>query len=137
MTDTLSAGLRATLGIDYTAAPGHAPGVMTYTFEVDVDGERLLAGMFGGPGMWTLTDKHREDQGYPENREDFARSLAYLRELPVQLWLGAHPAQNDTLGKYERLAAGESPSPFVDPDGWLAWIDRMQRDFDDLIARSE
>jgi len=117
--------------------PGHTPGVITYTLEVEVDGERMLAGMFGGPGMWTLTDQYREDQGYPENREDFGRSLEYLRELPVQMWLGAHPGQNDTLGKYERLAGGESPSPFVDADGWLAWVEKMQRDFADLLERSE
>ncbi len=117
--------------------PGHTPGVITYTLEVEVDGERMLAGMFGGPGMWTLTDQYREDQGYPENREDFGRSLEYLRGLPVQMWLGAHPGQNDTLGKYERLAGGESPSPFVDADGWLAWVEKMQRDFADLLERSE
>ena len=115
--------------------PGHTPGVITYTFDVEVDGYRLTAGMFGGPGLWTLTDEHREDQGYPENRDDFARSLAYLKTLDVDLWLGAHPNQNDTFAKHERLAAGEQPNPFIDPAGWRQFITNIEVSFHKLLEQ--
>ena len=36
--------------------PGHTPGVMTYTFDIEVEGKRLTAGLFGGPGLWTMKD---------------------------------------------------------------------------------
>jgi metallo-beta-lactamase class B len=125
--DTIDLG-----GIVVTAhhTPGHTAGTMTYTFEVEVDGGRnMLAGMFGGPGLWTMTGEYIETDGYPGNREDFARSLDYLKTLDVQLWLGAHPGQNDTLGKYGRLKSGELPNPFIDPDGWHAFLDGLSAEF--------
>jgi len=129
--DTIDLG-----GVVVTAhhTPGHTAGVMTYTFEIDVDGHTRLAGMFGGPGLWTMTDEHIERDGYPGNRDEFARSLAYLKGLEVELWLGAHPGQNDTLGKYERLAAGESPNPFLDPAGWKQSIAGVEAEFNQMRA---
>lgn len=115
--------------------PGHAPGVMTYTFEVEADDKRLTAGLFGGPGLWTLQDQHREENGYPNNRQDFAESLKYLKALDVDIWLGAHPAQNNTFGKYERLRKGEKPNPFIDPDGWKRFINNLESDLQKLLER--
>ena len=115
--------------------PGHTPGVITYTLDTEVDGEQVTIGMFGGPGLWSLQEEHRHDQGYLGNRGDFARSLDYLRSLPVDLWLGAHPGQNDTFGKYERLKGGEKPNPFIDPEGWQQFIARIKHDFEAMLAR--
>ena len=109
--------------------PGHTPGVITYTFEVEADGERQTVGLFGGPGLWTLQEEHRHDQGYESNRQDFANSLEYLAALDVDIWLGAHPFQNNTLGKFKRLSRGEEPNPFVDPDGWKKFIAGIKSDF--------
>lgn len=114
--------------------PGHTPGVMTYTFEVEIDGERFTAGLFGGPGLWTLQDEHREAQGYKGNRQDFARSLEYLGTLDVDVWLGAHPGQNDTFGKLERLRKGKKPNPFIDPDGWKRFIANLKSSFQKILA---
>ncbi len=117
--------------------PGHTPGVMTFTFPTTVKGKSVVAGLFGGPGLWTLMDEHRERQGYPGNREDFARSLAYLRRLPIDVWLGAHPDQNDTFGKYERLRKQENPHPFIDPDGWRKFIARLEDNLRRLLSREK
>ena len=106
--------------------PGHTAGTFSYTFDIDVDGEVRTAGIFGGPGMWTMEDEHRDEQGYPGNREDFGRSLEYLKNLDVDIWLGAHPDQSFTFQKAERLAQGEQPNPFIDPTGWKAFIDRIR-----------
>jgi len=114
--------------------PGHTPGVMTYTFEVEIDGERFTAGLFGGPGLWPLQDQHRQENGYPGNRQDFVKSLEYLKNLDVDVWLGAHPAQNDTLGKYERLQKREKPNPFIDPAGWKKFISGLQSDIQEILA---
>lgn len=116
--------------------PGHTPGVITYTWEIEVDGGLVTAGMFGGPGLWTMTDQHTADQGYPGNRDDFANSLVCLRDLPIELWLGAHPGQNDTFGKFLRLDEGEQPNPFIDPDGWRQFIEGIQTDFDRMRQAS-
>ena len=128
--DTIDAG--GTL-IHCHHTPGHTAGTITYTFDVLVGGERLTAGLFGGPGLWTMREEHRAAQGYPGNREDFARSLAYLKTLDVDVWLGAHPGQNDTFGKYQRLSAGERPNPFIDPLGWKRFIERIDAEFQKLV----
>ncbi len=113
--------------------PGHTAGTMTFTFDTLVDGEPRLVGLFGGPGLWTMRDEHREEQGYPGNREDFATSLAYLTTLDVELWLGAHPGQCDTLHKAERRANGEKPNPFIDPAGWKGFIDGLEAELNKML----
>ena len=113
--------------------PGHTAGTITYTFEMPVDGEQRLVGLFGGPGLWTMHDKHRDKQGYPGNREDFAKTLAYLKTLDVELWLGAHPGQCDTFAKAERLANGEKPNPFIDPAGWKRFINALEAELNTMM----
>jgi len=113
--------------------PGHTPGVITYVFHMEVDGECQTVGLFGGPGLWTLQDEHRKDQGYENNREDFKKTLEYLEMLDIDIWLGAHPGQNDTFGKFQRLSGGEKPNPFVDPNGWRKFIAGISSSFQKLL----
>jgi metallo-beta-lactamase class B len=117
--------------------PGHTPGVMTYTFEVEAHSERLTVGLFGGPGLWTLQDEHREAQGYPRNRQDFAESLEYLKTLDIDIWLGAHPGQNDTFGKFQRLRENQSPNPFIDPGGWKKFIADLESNLQRLLLEED
>lgn len=112
--------------------PGHTPGVMSFTFDVQVDGKCLTAGLFGGPGLWTLKDEHRDAQGYPRNRQGFSETLKYLRTVDVDIWLGAHPHQNNTFDKFERLRRGERPNPFIDPVGWKQFLADIESDFQKL-----
>jgi len=114
--------------------PGHTPGTMTYTLKKPVDGRQCLVGLFGGPGLWTMTDEHRDKQGYPGNRDDFARTLAYLKTLDVELWLAAHPGQNDTFAKADRLRAGERPNPFLDAAGWKRFIAVLEAEFSGMLG---
>ena len=115
--------------------PGHTPGTLPYTFERLVDGTPRLAGLLGGPGLWTMRDEHRAAQGYPGNREDFAKSLAYLKTIDVELFLGAHPYQCDTFAKAERLAKGEKPNPFIDPAGWKQFINGLEAKLNAVIQK--
>ena len=106
------------------STPGHTPGTISLTWKQrDEEGQERLVGAFGGPGGWTLG---HEEQGYAAGPVEFGRSLEYLETLPVEVWLGVHPGQNDTFGKYERLRARERPNPFVDPDGWKGFIRRLK-----------
>jgi metallo-beta-lactamase class B len=114
--------------------PGHTPGTITYTFDVEVEGKTLTAALWGGPGIWTLMDEHRESQGYFGNRQDYQDSLRYLQTLDVQIWLGAHPFQNDTYGKHRQLREGKTPHPFIDPRGWKDFLKSHELDFIKIIS---
>jgi len=95
--------------------PGHSPGVMTYTFGLPVDGDVRTVGLFGGPGLWSLTDEHRVEQGYPENRDDFAKSLSYLKTLDVEVWLGAHPGAVRHVRQGRAASRRRKPQPLRRP----------------------
>lgn len=111
--------------------PGHTPGTMTYTMNVTIDGQPHTAGLFGGPGLNFLKIKGMYYRGA---RDDFARTLDYLGALDVNVWLGAHPFVNNTLGKYERRQKGEKPSPFIDREGWLRSLRIKKINFEKLVA---
>ena len=112
--------------------PGHTPGTMSFTFDVRIDGQRYMAGLFGGPGTHPL--KKGSPCRYPGNREEFLRTLDYLMSLDVDIWLGAHPFVNNTLGKYERLQNGEKPSPFIDREGWSRSLRSIKARAQTIIA---
>ena len=117
--------------------PGHTPGTFTYTFPVMIEREKITVGLFGGPGLWTMEDEHRAEQGYAGNRKEFAESLKFLAELDVHVWLGAHPDQCDTFAKGERLAKKEQPNPFVDPTGWKRFIEGIRNRFEQEFEGAE
>ena len=96
--------------------------------------ETIAAFVDAGVAGINLEDQHTAEQGYPGNREDFARTLEYLRNLRVDIWLGAHPNQSDAFVKHERLASGETPSPFIDPNGWQRFIEEIQAQFDAMCG---
>lgn len=108
------------------STPGHTPGTISLTWtERDEDGADRLVGAFGGPGAWTLG---HEEQGYAAGPLEFVKSLEYLEKLPIEVWLGVHPGQSATFAKHERLKAGETPNPFIDPKGWKAFIRRLRKE---------
>jgi len=53
------------------------------------------------------------------------------------VWLGVHPGQSDTFGKYERLKAGERPNPFIDPEGWKGFVRGLKEQHRERSGRSE
>jgi len=51
--------------------------------------------------------------------------------LDVAVWLGAHPGQNGTFEKYERLKNGEKPNPFIDPAGWKQSVTTIEAQYNE------
>lgn len=111
--------------------PGHTPGTISYTVDVTIDGQPHTAVLFGGPGLNFLKVKGMYYRGA---KDDFARTLDYLQSLDVDIWLGAHPFVNNTLGKYDRRQRGETPSPFIDRQGWLRSLRIKRANFEKLVA---
>ncbi len=111
--------------------PGHSDGVMTFFFDIR-DGDRTLrVGYFGGAGFNTLYKEALEKAGRPLSvRDDFLRSFARVRDEKVDIVLGNHPHQNETLKKREAMLAGpEGGNPFIDPGEWRSFCDAMTEQF--------
>ena len=119
---------------DCVAIPGHTPGSMSFFFEVTEGGKTYRVGIHGGPGLNTLTDEYLTENKLPfSRRDDYLRSLERLRREKVDIFIGAHPAQNNTLGKRQRMTDDENP--FIDPSAWGAFLDDLERRARELFER--
>lgn len=118
------------LTVDCHSAAGHTPGTMAYVFHLPCG---LRAAMHGGIGLNTLTAAYARRFGLGNSwREAYVRSLAGLRDLPVDIVLGNHPEQSDTFGKLARRTAAENP--FVDPGEWNRFLAETRRRYDEFAA---
>ncbi|WFE76703.1 MBL fold metallo-hydrolase [Roseinatronobacter sp. S2] len=103
--------------------PGHTPGTTSFFFDTtDNDGQSVLCGLHGGVGVITLTDEWLAEHDLPVAwRQDYLNSMLALREMPVGITLGSHPAQ---VGMMDRVAEiSPDHNPFVDPEIWPRLID--------------
>jgi metallo-beta-lactamase class B len=71
---------------------------------------------------------------YPTIGEDYARTFAAQKALPVDVFLASHAAQ---FGMHEKYKPGDAydPSRFVDPQGYLAAVERLEGIFREQLAR--
>jgi metallo-beta-lactamase class B len=102
---------------------GHTRGCTSWSFSVR-DGERILnvvsacdLGILGGTR-------------YAEQAADLERSFRVLRSLPVDIWVTCHARWWGRYRKFVASSAAKNPTdPFIDPDGYRAYIDAAERDF--------
>lgn len=102
--------------VKFHETPGHTTGVLSLEFRVrDGDAEHV-AFTLGGAGL--------NFTGVPQ-AESYVASMERIEKFRhVQVSLPNHPAMGQVFERARRLAdraAGE-PHPFVDPDGFGAWI---------------
>ncbi len=111
--------------------PGHTRGCTTWTMRIPEGGRSYdvviaCGGLQEGAVLVNNTN-------YPEIADDFARSIATLKALPVDVFLGAHSWFFDLAGKYKRL--GGATNPYVDPAGYKAWVGNMEKNYNALVTR--
>jgi metallo-beta-lactamase class B len=99
---------------------GHTRGCTSWSIQVQ-DGDRLL-------NVVSACDLGRLAMSqYPEQVADLERSFAVLRGLPVDIWVTCHARW---WGRYRKFvastAAEDAVAPFVDPDGYHAYIDAAE-----------
>ena len=114
--------------------PGHTEGTMSYFFPVtNAEGRTLRVGTHGGVGMNSMTRGYLLAHGLPLSlREDFRTGLHRLQGETVDIFIGNHQDQCDTIGKYERIRAGESDA-FVDPVAWPLYLAECERKLDQML----
>lgn len=116
-----------------TLTPGHTDGVLSFFVNVEENGESIIAAMHGGVGLNTLSAEFLNSYGLSfENRVVFRESLHKLANEKVDLVLGNHPEQNDTVKKMERVLL-ENAS-IVDPSEWQRFLKETERKLDALLA---
>ena len=65
--------------------------------------------------------------------DDFARTFASQKAMDVDVWVAAHGGQYGLMDKYQPGLA-YSPDTFVDPEGFLAEVERLERIYEEQVA---
>lgn len=113
--------------------PGHTDGCVAIFFDVDGPEGVKRCGYYGGFGFNTLQKDYLIEIGDPEfkTRQIYLDSLAKVRDQKVELFLGNHCVNNDTLGRRQKqIENPEGPNPFVDDKLWGEYLDLKR---DDLL----
>jgi metallo-beta-lactamase class B len=122
-------------GVTLTAhlTPGHTRGCTTWTMRVP-DGGRTYDVVIACGGLQEGA-RLVGNAAYPEIATDFAVSIRKFKALPADVFLGSHSWFFDLAGKYKRLGAGANP--YVDPAGYKAWVDNMEKNYNTLLAEQK
>lgn len=111
--------------IECVHTPGHTAGCMSYFFEIEDNAVTYTVGIVGGPGLNTLSNEYLEEYNLPLSRRmDYLASMERLNKRAVDIFIGAHPDQNDTLRK--RSLLGEGQNPFVDKTAWPEFLEKWK-----------
>lgn len=104
--------------------PGHTEGSSSYAMTVSEGGRdfRVLIANMG-----TINDGKQlvVDPTYPGVADDFASTYSRQKAMEIDVWVAAHGGQYGLHNKYEPGQA-YSPDTFVDPEGFVAAVERLE-----------
>ncbi len=107
--------------------PGHTKGCTTWTMKAQEGGRSydvvIIGSMGVNPGTRLVNNPNN-----PTIAEEYVRGYKVMHSLPCDVPLGSHPAMYNMTEKHRKLARG-SPNPFIDPQGYKAEIDLVERTF--------
>jgi metallo-beta-lactamase class B len=107
--------------------PGHTKGCTTWTMKVQDGGRTLDAVIVGSPNVnpgYILVG----NKDYPRIADDYVKTFKVLNGLHCDLFLGAHGQYFGLKEKYPKLKSG-GPNPFIDPDGYKAYVTERESAF--------
>jgi metallo-beta-lactamase class B len=132
--DTVTLG-GTTLTAHKTA--GHTRGCTTWTMQTQENGRTLNVVIVGGwslnPGL-LLVPSHGKPASYPNIASDFEQTFTALKNLPCDIFLGAHGLYFDMLSKLARLPK-EGPSVWIDPDGYRKAVAEHEASYREDLAQ--
>lgn len=116
--------------------PGHTRGCTTWTWKVQ-DGPKTYNVVVIGspnvnPGYRVVNNKD-----YPEIADDFARTFRVLRELPCDVFLGAHGEYYGMIAKHDRAEKDPTTNPFVDPEGYRRYVAQKEQAYRRTLAAQQ
>jgi metallo-beta-lactamase class B len=113
--------------------PGHTRGATSFTVNVQEAGKayRVIIANMGSinPGV-TVSGMAK----YPGIAEDYARTFRAQRDMKIDVWLASHASQ---FRMHEKYKPGDAfnPERFVDPAGFLAAVQRLEKGYLDQLGR--
>ena len=91
--------------------------------------------MHGGVGMNSLSATYLKKANLPLTlQQDFLDGLERLRKEHVDIFIGNHVKNNDTVGKGAALKLSRENNPFIDEKAWPTFLDQCRQKMLDCIA---
>lgn len=112
---------------------GHTKGATSFTMDVRENGKTyrvIIANMPGINGGVKVTGM----PGYATIADDYARTFIAQKDMKIDVWLASHAGQFNMHDKY-RPGDSYNPDRFVDPSGFLAAVQRLEKAFLDQLAK--
>lgn len=117
--------------------PGHTRGTTTWSFDASDRGRTYHVVVVGG---LTILEGTRLSgmPAYADIARDYAHSFEVLKQLPCDIFLGAHLSSFGGADKAEALRMHpDGPNPFVDAQGYRAYLERSERRFLEQLSREK
>jgi metallo-beta-lactamase class B len=112
--------------------PGHTQGSSSYSMRI-VEGDREYDVVIANMATVNAGKRLVVDHTYLGVAEDFATTFRRQKEMDVDVWVAAHGGHYKL---HDKFAPGQpySPDTFVDPAGFLAAVERLERIYLQLVA---
>jgi metallo-beta-lactamase class B len=117
---------------------GHTRGCTTWTMRTTQAGKPMDVVIVGSwnvnPGF-RLVDKPGHPASYPGIVADYQKTFVTLKNLPCDIFLGAHGQYFDMLAKLEREKSGAGENVWIDPHGYEAAVAEREQAFEAELAK--
>jgi metallo-beta-lactamase class B len=114
---------------------GHTKGATSFTLNVQEAGKtyRVIIANMGSinPGV-TLSGMPT----FPDISQAYARTFRAQKDMKIDVWLASHAAQFRLHAKY-KPGDPYNADRFVDPAGYLAAVERLEKAYLDQLAREK
>nr|AIA12036.1 BJP_beta_lactamase [uncultured bacterium] len=111
--------------------PGHTKGATSWTMDAK-DGGKKYKVVFMSSAT-TLDYTFVNNAKYPQIAEDYTRTYATFKSIKADVFLASHGQFFDLLGKAEKVRAGTKTNPFIDPQGYRQFVNRITRQFEEKL----
>ena len=105
---------------------------------MEENGQVLRAAMHGGVGTNSMNTRYLRKMGLPlDLQQQFLNGLERLKSEHVDIFIGNHVGNNDTIGKAEQKKADPQTNPFIAPEEWQKFLDSCRKNMLDCMANPE
>ena len=112
--------------------PGHTKGATSFTLDVPEGGKTYHVGIVNmasiNPGV-----KMSGMPTFPGIAQAYAQTFHDQKEMKIDVWLASHAAQ---FGLHDKYKPGDpyNPERFVDPKGFHAAVEKLEKTYQDQLA---
>ena len=113
--------------------PGHTKGATSFTLNVQESGKtyRVVIANMGSINPGVMVSGMPK---YPGITDDYARTFKAQKDMQIDVWLASHASQ---FNLHEKYTPGDAfnPDRFVDPQGFKAAVERLEKTYREQLAR--